>query len=188
MIAKTISKQTPLKKVMLVCLAILFSFGVALLLAGCGNNADEQRIAELEAEVERLQSEQGTTDDDGKDQDVAATEEADDQKKAAKSETSYDDATIQDFSDRADDLIARVDKADVPNDRDTRIDAFFDLDSEFNALELEMDTYEDQQEGEYRSGSLSWDDYRALELQLEQIEDKLDTAQDKLEARFGVDD
>ena len=81
-----------------------------------------------------------------------------------------------------------MDKADVPNDRDARIDAFFDLDSEFNALELEMDTYEDQQEGEYRSGSLSWDDYRALELQLEQIEDKLDTAQDKLEARFGVDD
>lgn len=51
-----------------------------------------------------------------------------------------------------------------------------------------MDTYEDQQEGEYRSGSLTWDDYRSLELQLEQIEERLDTSQDKLENRFGIDD
>ncbi len=67
-----------------------------------------------------------------------------------------------------------------------RIDAFFALDSEFNQLEL--DTYENQKEAEYRNGSLSWEQYRTLELQLEQIEDRLDNAQDSLELHFGVDD
>ena len=66
-------------------------------------------------------------------------------------------------STRADDLISRAEAAEIPGDTDARIDVFFDLDSEFNALELEIDTYEDQKEGECRSGSLSWDDYRTLE-------------------------
>lgn len=69
-----------------------------------------------------------------------------------------------------------------------RIDAFFALDSEFNQLETELDTYENQKKAEYRNGSLSWEQYRTLELQLEQIEDRLDNAQDSLELRFGVDD
>lgn len=181
MIARTLATQTPFKKVMLVCLTLLLSFGVVLLMSGCGNNSDEQRIAELEAEVERLQNEQNATDDQ-------VSGDAANQEQTAPSETAYDDATVQDFSTRADDLISRAEAAEVPGDRDARIDAFFDLDSEFNALELEIDTYEDQKEGECRSGSLSWDDYRTLELQLEQIEDRLDNAQDKLEARFGIDD
>lgn len=181
MIARTLATLTPFKKVMLVCLTLLLSFGVVLLMSGCGNNSDEQRIAELEAEVERLQNEQNATDDQ-------ASGDAANQEQTAPSETAYDDATVQDFSTRADDLISRAEAAEVPGDRDARIDVFFDLDSEFNALELEIDTYEDQKEEECRSGSLSWDDYRTLELQLEQIEDRLDNAQDKLEARFGIDD
>ena len=134
MIAKTTSKQTPFKNVVLIGFTVLLFFGMSLLLVGCGNNSEEQRIAELEAEVERLQNEQNS-----------------------------------------DDASATGDVTD-------------DADNQFNALELEMDTYEDQQEGEYRSGSLTWDDYRSLELQLEQIEERLDTSQDKLENRFGIDD
>ena len=126
MITKTTSKQTPFKNVVLIGFTVLLFFGMSLLLIGCGNNSEEQRIAELAAEV--------------------------------------------------------------PSDRDVRIDSYFEIDSKFNALELEMDTYEDQQEGEYRSGSLTWDDYRSLELQLEQIEERLDASQDKLENRFGIDD
>ena len=58
MIAKTTSKQTPFKNVVLIGFTVLLFFGMSLLLVGCGNNSEEQRIAELEAEVERLQNEQ----------------------------------------------------------------------------------------------------------------------------------
>ncbi len=145
MIAKTTSKQTPFKNVVLVGFTVLLFFGMSLLLVGCGNNSEEQRIAELEAEVERLQNEQNS-DDAPATGDV--TDDADNQDQASQNQTTYDNPTVQD----------------------------------------EMDTYEDQQEGEYRSGSLTWDDYRSLELQLEQIEERLDTSQDKLENRFGIDD
>ena len=185
MIAKTTSKQTPFKNVVLIGFTVLLFFGMSLLLVGCGNNSEEQRIAELEAEVERLQNEQNS-DDAPATGDV--TDDADNQDQASQNQTTYDNPTVQDFSDRADELISQAEAAEVPSDRDARIDSYFELDSKFNALELEMDTYEDQQEGEYRSGSLTWDDYRSLELQLEQIEERLDTSQDKLENRFGIDD
>lgn len=186
MIAQKTSKQTPFRNVVLLCLTVLLSIGVVLFLTGCSNNSDEQRIAELEAEVERLQNEQDAS--DAATDEKAASDESQKQDQATQDKTTYDNATVQEFSDRADDLISRAEAAEVPKDRDARIDGYFEFDSEFNALELEMDTYEDQQESEYRSGSLSWDDYRSLELQLEQIEERLDTAQDKLETRFGVDD
>ena len=164
---------------------MLLFFGMSLLLIGCGNNSEEQRIAELEAEVERLQNEQNSDDASATGD---ATDDANNQDQASQNQTTYDNPTVQDFSDRADELISQAEAAEVPSDRDVRIDSYFELDSKFNALELEMDTYEDQQEGEYRSGSLTWDDYRSLELQLEQIEERLDASQDKLENRFGIDD
>lgn len=185
MIAKTTSKQTPFKNVVLIGFTVLLFFGMSLLLIGCGNNSEEQRIAELEAEVERLQNEQNSDDASATGD---ATDDANNQDQASRNQTTYDNPTVQDFSDRADELISQAEAAEVPSDRDVRIDSYFELDSKFNALELEMDTYEDQQEGEYRSGSLTWDDYRSLELQLEQIEERLDASQDKLENRFGIDD
>lgn len=184
MIAKANSMQTPFKTVLLVCLTMLLSLGVVTFLVGCSNNSDEQRIAELEAEVERLQNNQSASDA------TTDNQTANDatQNQNAQSKTTFDNATIQEFSDRANDLISQAEAAEVPSDRNARIDGYFKFDSEFNALELEMDTYEDQQEAQYRSGSLSWEDYRSIELQLEQIENNLDTAQDKLEIRFGIND
>lgn len=183
MIAKTQASQTPFKKALLIAFAVLFSFGTVLLLGGCSNDSDQQRIAELEAEVDRLQNEQNATDQS---QNFGDDTQSQDQSQAT--QNTYDDATVQDLSTRADDLISRAGAAEVPGDRDSRINSFFELDSEFNSLELEIDTYEDQKEAECRSGSLSWDDYRTLELQLEQIDERLGNAQDQLEVRFGIDD
>lgn len=183
MIAKTQASQTPFKKALLIAFAVLFSFGTVLLLGGCSNDSDQQRIAELEAEVDRLQNEQNATDQS---QNFGDDTQSQDQSQAT--QTTYDDATVQDLSTRADDLISRAEVAEVPGDRDSRINSFFELDSEFNSFELEIDTYEDQKEAECRSGSLSWDDYRTLELQLEQIDERLGNAQDQLEVRFGIDD
>ena len=170
-----LSSQSPWKKLLAVGLMALLTLGTAFALVGCSNNDDAQRIEELEAEVERLQNEQNAiTPEQAPVTDTAAVQS--------------DDGTIQGYSDRAEDLISRAKAAEVPGDSSARIDAFFALDSEFNQLETELDSYENQKEAEYRNGSLTWDQYRSLELQLEQIEDRLDNAQDSLEIRFGIDD
>ena len=99
MIAKTTSKQTPFKNVVLIGFTVLLFFGMSLLLIGCGNNTEEQRIAELEAEVERLQNEQNSDDASAAGD---ATDDANNQDQASQNQTTYDNPTVQDFSDRAD--------------------------------------------------------------------------------------
>lgn len=175
--------QSPLKRTLLTLGMLALALSMLMVLSGCGNDSDQQRIAELEAQVQELQGQQD---------DAASTQGQPDQPSSDASATAdqvqSSDATIQDLAQRTDDLVARANAAEVPSDANARIDAFFALDSEFNQLDGEIDAYENQKETEYRNGTLSWDDYRALELQLEQIEDNLGNAQDNLELRFGIDD
>ena len=63
-----------------------------------------------------------------------------------------------------------------------------DFEQRFDALDREIDLYDDQKELEYKSGALGWEDYRSVEVQLDYIEDRLDFAMDSLELRFGIDD
>lgn len=185
MIAKVQPSRIPLKKTMFFAAAILMVFGVAFILGGCSSQSDQQRIAELEAQVDRLESEQNAQNQSS---DAASADQSSDKTNSqSATQVSSDDATVKDLDARANDLISRAEAAEVPGDKDARIQAFFDLDSEFNSLESEIDSYENQKEAEHRSGSLSWEDYRAIEVPLDQIDDRLDNAKDKLEARFGID-
>lgn len=174
----SLPSRSPLKKTIALGLAAFLALSAASILVGCSNNDDAQRIQELEAEVDRLQSQQSTN---STDQQASNSQ----QESAA---VHSDDATIQSLSDRAEDLISRANAAEVPDDSNIRIDVFFSLDSEFNQLETELDSYENQKETEYRNGSLNWDQYRSLELQIEQIEDRMENSQNSLELRFGIDD
>ncbi|OUO91096.1 hypothetical protein B5F40_04740 [Gordonibacter sp. An230] len=98
------------------------------------------------------------------------------------------DATAQDFSSRADTLIAEADAAQPGADFGARVTTYMDFEQRFDALDREIDLYDDQKELEYKSGGLGWEDYRSVKVQLDYIEDRLDYAMDSLELRFGIDD
>ena len=51
-----------------------------------------------------------------------------------------------------------------------------------------MDAYEDKREAEYRAGTITWEEYRAIDRSLEELEHRLSAEQDSLELRFGIDD
>ncbi len=180
--AQTSTTKSPLRNLVIGICTLLLAAGVVFALSGCSASSSEARVAELEAEVERLQGELDTEQTDSTSSAAQTTADA------SSVQTSFEDTTVQDISDRAEDLITRAEAADVSSDHDTKIKAFFELDSEFNQLENELDAYEDQQEANYRSGSLTWDEYRAIEREIDQVEDRLDYAQDALELRFGIDD
>jgi tetrahydromethanopterin S-methyltransferase subunit G len=46
----------------------------------------------------------------------------------------------------------------------------------------------DKVKTDYISETLSWDEYRNIEQQLDALEDKLDQAEDKLESMFRIGD
>lgn len=181
--------------------ALALSMGA---LAGCAssNNADAQRIAQLEREIEELKSQgsgesssSGSSSNTSGSNDAAAnggsSSSSDGSANSSNAGTSgiqITDATAQDFSARADALIAEADAAQVGADRTTTIATYLDFEQRFEALENEIDLYDDQREIEYKSGSLDWKGYRAIETQLDYIENRLDHAKDSLELRFGIDD
>ncbi|HIY84421.1 hypothetical protein [Rubneribacter sp.] len=186
--------------------ALALSMGA---LAGCAssNNADAQRIAQLEREIEELKSQgsgesssSGSSSNTPGSNDSAANDAAANGGSSSSSDGSANssntgtsgiqitDATAQDFSARADALIAEADAAQVGADRTATIATYLDFDQRFEALENEIDLYDDQREIEYKSGSLDWKGYRAIEAQLDYIENRLDHAKDSLELRFGIDD
>lgn len=166
----------------------LFAFG----LAGCVQmgGSDTERIAELEAEIESLKAQQDeTTESQNNSADEGNQQQQKDQEhKSSASTQEITDKTALDFSKRADELIAEADAATPPSDRSKLVSTYFDFDARFEALEDEIDRYGDQKEMEYRNGTLEWEEYRTLDLQLDSIEDRLDASHDSLEWRFGVDD
>ena len=169
-------------------------------LAGCSQSGsdDADRIAQLEQEIAQLEEQQnGTSDTQGSDatgQDTAQASDATGQTagsgsgQTATNQSEITDATVLDFSNRADALIAEADAATAPSDRSQLTATYFDFDSRFDALEDEIDRYGDQKETEYRNGVIAWEDYRVIDAQLDGIEARLDYAKDDLEWRFGVDD
>ena len=164
-------------------------------LAGCASagGSDAQRIAELERQIDELKSQKSN---DGA-PDASASEGAGGAGSAgsgsaaagsAGSGIQITDATAQDFSSRADALIAEADAAQPDADFGARVAAYMDFEQRFDALDREIDLYDDQKELEYKGGTLGWEDYRSIKVQLDYIEDRLDFAMNSLELRFGIDD
>lgn len=78
--------------------------------------------------------------------------------------------------------------AAAPNGTDSDLETFFTLKQEENQIDDALDLHEDNLEAQYRSGSLTRDDYKKQERELEKLEDRLDDAEDRLEITFGIDD
>lgn len=159
-------------------------------LAGCDlqdNDSDSERIAELEREVEQLKSQQPANDASANADSGADANDESGQTGQGVAASVVDAATL-DFSERADALIAEADAATPPSDRAELVSLYFDFDARFDALEDEIDRYGDQKEMEFRNDAAPWEEYRAIDAQLDGIEARLDSAKDRLERRFGIDD
>lgn len=160
-------------------------------LAGCSNSDDERRIAELEQQVQQLQSAQGESSASGTDGAQSGSGAAASDSQASTPQAlagEITDATTLDFSNRADALIAEADAQQAPADRSQAISIYFDYDARFESLEDEIDRYEDQKEAEYQQGTLAWEDFRVIDAQLDAIDARLDQSKSNMEWRFGVDD
>lgn len=74
------------------------------------------------------------------------------------------------------------------NNTDSDMDQFLSLKKERKQLERLLDNYEDTLEKQYRSGSLSRDEYKDKNRELDALDDRLDDVEDRLEIAFNIVD
>ena len=137
-------------------IAVIASFAVAttLFAAGCSSTQDQQRIEELEQEVEDLKgqldnnsSSQQSTNQQATTQDTTATPPAADATVTA----NYPE--IADFETRVAALEESCKAVTASGDAQANYQTYLSKKQELDALDDEMDRYDDQQEGAARLGT-----------------------------------
>ena len=184
--------------------------------AGGTNSETEQlkqQIAQLEQQVTELENSSAadTADDAASAQtdDAAAPDTAADTSTDAAADTSADQTaeastgaadtaaagntsavttpTFEELTEKVEAYVAKVDE-DAASSAQKTLENYFTLKQEEDAIDRELEYYEDDLEFQYRNGSLTRDEYRLKEHELDLLEDKLDAAEDTLEFVYGIDD
>lgn len=96
--------------------------------------------------------------------------------------------TIEELTDTVSAFETKVDSIVPASSSSESMEQFLTLKQEEKTIDNELDLHEDELEELYRQGTLSRDDYKARERELERLEDRLDDVEDKLEYTFGIDD
>ena len=158
----------------------------ALLLTGCGTNTTSQNANQAGQQT----TTQSTTDTTANGSAAGTAGSA-----AGTTDTvntaDTADGTATDFSaltQRVTDAVDNADAAQLSGNRDADRELFFQHTSALDALDREIDAYDDALEAQYARGELTFEEFRKLDRQAEDLEDKLDAAEDRLESRFGMDD
>ena len=160
-------------------------------LCGCQNGDDSlrQQISDLQQQLSSLMQagaasgDTTSTDSAGAPSSSSASETTASQGAASAQAT---DRAISDLTKQVEAFEKSAQTASAAQGAD--LEAYFKLRQQCDEIERSLDVQEDVFEQQYRAGSLSRDDYRALERKLDALEDRLDNAEDRLERAFGIYD
>lgn len=155
---------------------------ITILAAGCKDDDREDyledRVEQLEQQVTDL--EKGNTDNSAS---KSQPDDAGDTGSAASAADSYEtlQTSVNDISDKINSTTPTGSAAE-------QRDQYYKLKQLLDETDHRLDLYDDSLEEQYHSGSLEASDYREQERKIDALEDILDTAEDKLENLFGMDD
>ncbi len=161
---------------------LIIIIGISLLLFGCDNEVDrlEDKVDLLEDKIDALLDQNNiNSSNDSVINNGEGTTTVD---------TSNIENTIKDYENKANDLLDSINKLSTPSNRSDAINLFWEWKVEIEKLDNEIDTYEDELERMYRNNTLSYNDFRNYDYDLESIEDILDKAEDNLEFITNYDD
>lgn len=161
---------------------LLFTLTLStLLLTGCQNNnlaaeneALKQQITKLEQQITELEQNNNTN---ASNENNPATETF--------SPITY---TMAELSAMVDEFAASVGSVTPDINNSGNLDQFFSLKREADQIEHALENHENSLEDQYRAGTISREEYRKLDREIELLEDTLDSAKDRLEITFGIDD
>ena len=152
----------------------------------------EQQITGLEQQISEMEQQMGDTTDVTSNTDDAASPQTNTNGQTistgnttTNNPTTY---TLEELSAMIDEFIVSVGSATPDVNNSGNLDQFFSLKREGDQIDHALENYENSLEDQYRAGTISREEYRALDKDIELLEDTLDSALDRLEIAFGIDD
>lgn len=169
-----------------------------LIFTGCQNNdlsaenqSLKQQITELQQKITELEQNQTTSQSNTN---VQTAENTPTMETASSNNINYSDEattavyTLEELSEMVDSFIVSVGSSTPDINNSGNLDQFFSLKKECDKIEHALENYENSLEDQYRSGIISREDYRKSDKEIEKLEELLDSAFDRLEISFGIDD
>lgn len=96
--------------------------------------------------------------------------------------------TLEELSAMVDEFTVSVGSATPDVTNSGNLDQFFSLKREADQIDHALENHENSLEDQYRAGSISRDEYRTLDREIEKLDELLDSAFDRLEITYGIDD
>ena len=169
-----------------------------LIFTGCQNNdlssenqTLKQQISEMEQQITQLEqqlSEIADTGSNTQNTDNTASPQPDAAMQTANIDNIPTAYTMEELSAMVDEFIVSVGSATPEINNSGNLDQFFSLKREADQIEHALENHENSLEDKYRTGTISREEYRTLDREIEKLEELLDSAFDRLEISFGIDD
>lgn len=152
----------------------------------------EQQITELEQELaETKQQMNDTTDVTSNTNDMTSSQTNANEQTTSTGNTTANNPptyTLEELSAIVDEFVVSVGSTTPDVNNSGNLDQFFSLKREGDQIDHALENHENSLEDQYRAGTISREEYRALDKDIELLEDTLDSALDRLEIAFGIDD
>ena len=143
----------------------------------------EQQITDLEQQVSDLE-EQNNTDNLSEGNNTSVSNNSSATSMTPDSPT----YTMEELSEMVDEFTVSVGSATPDINNSGNLDQFFSLKREADRIDQALENHENSLEDQYRSGTISREEYRKLDKEIEKLEELLDSAKDRLEITFDIDD
>ena len=177
-----------------------------LIFTGCQNNnlsaenqTLKQQITEMEQQITELKQEltetkkqmDETTDVTSNTSDMTSSQTNANEQTTSTGNTTANNPptyTLEELSAMVDEFVVSVGSATPDVNNSSNLDQFFSLKREGDQIDHALENHENSLEDQYRADTISREEYRALDKDIELLEDTLDSALDRLEIAFGIDD
>ena len=143
----------------------------------------EQQIADLEQQVSDLE-EQNNTANLSEENTTSVSNNSSATNMTPDSPT----YTMEELSEMVDEFTVSVGSATPDINNSGNLDQFFSLKREADQIDQALENHENSLEDQSRSGTISREEYRKLDKEIEKLEELLDSAKDRLEITFDIDD
>ncbi len=162
------------------------------LFSGCG---DDGREKELENQVEQL--EQKVTDLEKKNTETenTGTESADkpgestsETQSGAEPQVTPELPSLEELTQSVSAAAEKVKAAKPAGTKEEQLAQYRELKKEIDALDRNLDDWDDTVEAQYEQGAMTREEYRAKDREIDSLEDQLDESEEQLEYLFGIDD